>query len=97
MTLRPLYPMHRISVKRIRRAFGQGEGRSARMPRSRLSVAVLALASLAITPVVRAQEEPLEPPRLPAACQTGYGGTGTVELSWTNAETYDAIELSLDG
>jgi hypothetical protein len=64
------------------------------MSHARLVVAALGSSLLAGTAVA---QEPLEPPRLPSACQTGYGAAGTVELSWTNAESYDAIELTLDG
>jgi hypothetical protein len=44
-------------------------------------------------------EEPLEPPIALTTCQIAYGPlgtTGTVLLAWKNAESYEAIEFSLD-
>src|SRR5262245_59045498 len=78
---------------------------------SRLTaVAIITLMPAAIVPgraCLRAQAE-LGPPQGLAACQAEYGLSssstpplgphdGVVVLSWTNPETYEAVEFSLDG
>ncbi|MBI4601709.1 MAG: hypothetical protein HY721_07095 [Planctomycetes bacterium] len=54
------------------------------------------LVAAALLPALPAQA-PLEPPALLAPCQAEYGPKGTVVLAWTNAESYEAVELSVDG
>ncbi len=60
-----------------------------------LTAGAVGIAWASVRGLVCAQA-PLEAPREVEVCQIGYGSQSAVIVSWTNAESYEKVELSLD-